>query len=316
MTHATENPKLTVLMAVYNGVPYLETAIDSILNQTYSNFLFLIIDDASTDSTREVIKSYNDSRIRLRCLEQNVGQTAALSIGLRQVETAWVARMDADDYSAPTRFEEQIAFLESYPCIKCLGTYAWTFRKDPKIVEDVIVTPLHNDDINRELLKGSPIIHGSLIAATEALLDVGGYDDRYPVGADLELYDRLLPIYPSANFPKQLLGIRIHELQGSRTQSACADGINICTRRLLNNSYSEQESAIVRVTLCHAHLVRAHFFAARFRFLEMSKDILRSTRISPKAFIWHFILVFVIGTMPQSIQTRLKRIVVKILKKP
>ena len=81
------NGGLTVLMAVYNGSAYLRTAMDSILQQTYSDFQFLIVDDASTDDTREIIRSYEDSRIQLICLEQNVGQTASLNIGLRQAST-------------------------------------------------------------------------------------------------------------------------------------------------------------------------------------------------------------------------------------
>ena len=100
--------QLTVLMTVYNGSPFLRTAIDSILNQTYADFCFLIVDDASTDDSREIVRSYKDPRIQLVCLEHNVGQTAALNIGLRQATTPWIARMDADDYSGPTRFEEQM----------------------------------------------------------------------------------------------------------------------------------------------------------------------------------------------------------------
>lgn len=300
-------PKLTVLMAVHNGSPYLRTAMDSILQQTYPDFCFLIVDDASTDNTREIVGAYQDERIQLVCLDQNVGQTAALSVGLRRATTPWIARMDADDYSAPTRLEEQMRALDADPSLKCVGTDAWTFRDDPQVVDNVITMPLNHADINRALLRGSPIIHGSLVVSRTALLDVGGYNDRYRVGADLDLYDRLLPRYISANIPKQLLGVRLHKNRSSHSKSACDDGIEICSRRLLTNNYSRQDAAVVRVTLCHALLVRARFFGARTKYLELCKDILRAIRVSPSAFVWRFFLVFVVGLFSERHKVTLKR---------
>src|SRR5438874_10353759 len=144
--------KLTVLMAVRNGEPFLNLAIDSILRQTYGDFRFLIIDDASTDRTRELVRSYSDKRIEMLCLEKNVGQTAALSIGVQRLSTPWFARMDADDYSAPTRLEEQMRALTRDPGIGCIGTFAWVFQNDPAAAESIISRPENHDDIKRALL--------------------------------------------------------------------------------------------------------------------------------------------------------------------
>ena len=102
---------LTVLMAVYNGERFLRTAVDSILNQTHSDFRFLVVDDASTDSTPELLRRIRDPRLEVFRLDQNVGQTAALNIGLRRAATPYIARMDADDYSAPHRLERQMSLL-------------------------------------------------------------------------------------------------------------------------------------------------------------------------------------------------------------
>src|SRR5687768_4124984 len=117
------NPPVTVLMAVKNGRPYLQTAIESTLAQTYRDFEFLIIDDASTDDTAEIIRSYQDPRIRLRTLAKNVGQTAALNLGLQDIKTPWIARMDADDYCHPRRFEAQMRLIESDSTLGCVGTF-------------------------------------------------------------------------------------------------------------------------------------------------------------------------------------------------
>jgi glycosyltransferase involved in cell wall biosynthesis len=100
-------PELTVLMTVYNGEAYLRETIDSILNQTYKDFKFLILDNASTDSSREIIRSYNDPRIELAALPENIGQAAALNKGLDMIDTPLVARMDADDISLPHRLTRE-----------------------------------------------------------------------------------------------------------------------------------------------------------------------------------------------------------------
>ena len=107
------NPKITVLMPVYNGEKYLREAIGSILNQTFNDFEFLIINDSSTDSTREIILSYDDTRIRLEDNEKNIGLTHSLNKGLRLAKGKYVARMDADDISLPDRLEKQLAVIEN-----------------------------------------------------------------------------------------------------------------------------------------------------------------------------------------------------------
>jgi glycosyltransferase involved in cell wall biosynthesis len=241
--------KLTVLMAVRNGEPFLNVAIESILRQTYEDFRFLIVDDASTDRTREIIRSYADKRIDLLCLEKNVGQTAALSIGVQRVSTLWIARMDADDFSAPTRFEEQVRLLKDDSSLGCVGTFAWVFRDDPSAAESIIVRPESHPDIRRALLWDAPIIHGSIIVSKKAFLDAGGYTDRYRYTADLDLYDRLINRCTTANVPRPLLGLRRHSGQGSHSPVAIEEGIEIYQRRLASGRYSSGEMAVLRSAL-------------------------------------------------------------------
>ena len=302
------NSKLTVLMAVHNGSPYLRTAIDSILGQTYPDFCFLIVDDASTDNTREIVRSYEDQRIRLVCLDQNVGQAAALNIGLREVTTPWIARMDADDYSAPTRLEEQMQFLQDNPSIGCLGTHIWTFRDDPQVIEELVTTPLLHADIRRELLRRPSIIHGSLVVSRAALAEVGGYDERYRIVTDLVLYDRLLSMCTSANIPTQLLGVRQHQGRRSGSKLAFDEGLEISSRRLSGNNYSREEAAIIRATMSRGYLQRAVIQGREREYLEASKDISRALRVSPRNFLWHSLSVFIVGRMTERHQAALRRI--------
>ena len=104
-------PKVSVVMAVHNGGPYLKEAIKSIFQQTYQNFEFLIIDDASTDETAQVLKNLDDFRVRVITNQENLGLTKSLNLGLREARGEYISRMDADDLSLPHRLEKQLQFL-------------------------------------------------------------------------------------------------------------------------------------------------------------------------------------------------------------
>ncbi len=107
-------------MCVYNAAPYLSAAIQSILDQTYPDFEFLIINDGSTDESREIISSYADSRIRV-IDQQNLGLTKSLNRGLDSARGDYIARMDADDVSFSDRLSRQVAYLDTNPEITVLG---------------------------------------------------------------------------------------------------------------------------------------------------------------------------------------------------
>lgn len=115
---------LTVLMPVYNGEKYLAEAIDSILCQTFTDFEFLIINDGSIDGTSDILKKYQqkDKRIRVISHKKNHGLVASLNEGLKAAKGEYIARMDADDISLPSRLENQLNYLKSHPEIGVLGT--------------------------------------------------------------------------------------------------------------------------------------------------------------------------------------------------
>ncbi len=302
--------KITVLMTVYNGESYIRTAIDSILNQTYKQFRFLIVDDASTDSTRNIIESYDDKRIDMLFLENNIGQTAALNVGLKHIKTLWVARMDADDYSSETRLAKQMRLITENASISCVGTWAWTFRDDPKVVEGEVVTQLNHQDIKRALLRGSPIIHGSLLVKLSVLNGIGGYDERYRYAADVELYDRLLLNCISANIPEQLLGIRRHSSQGAHTTLALNEGIEILSKRLCNERYSSDDVKIIKLSLAGALVIRARRLLGNGEFIQMGKELLSAGRISHTGLIFGFFRYFIGYTVPERQRARLRTFLV------
>ena len=114
-------PKLSVIMPAYNAEKYIGEAIESILNQTFTDFEFIIIDDGSSDHTADIIKGFHDERIRFIQNEKNSGVANTLNKGLELSQGEYIARMDADDISLPARFEKQVAFMEANPDVAVVG---------------------------------------------------------------------------------------------------------------------------------------------------------------------------------------------------
>lgn len=272
---------VTVLMTVYNDAPYLPMAIESILGQSYPNFRFLIVDDASSDSTPEIVRSIADPRIELLSLPRNVGQTAALNIGLRRAASPWIARMDADDFSSPNRLEEQMKALARFPGVQCVGTAVWEFSGDPQVVRNIVKRPDGEEEIRRAALLGQGLIHGSVVIGREALLDAGGYDERYRYAADREMFIRFTKKYRAVNLPEALLGIRRHPAQDSYSQQAADEYIDIFVRLLAGGEYTGFERKILRDGLAYSYLFRANYFGSRGEYSQGLKDVLRSFRTSP-----------------------------------
>jgi glycosyltransferase involved in cell wall biosynthesis len=117
------NPKLTVLMPVYNAASYLHEAIDSILQQTFRDFEFLIIDDGSTDQSIAIVQSYKDPRIRFVRNETNAGIAATLNRGIELASCELIARMDADDISYPDRLQKQYDYMMHDSACALLSTW-------------------------------------------------------------------------------------------------------------------------------------------------------------------------------------------------
>jgi glycosyltransferase involved in cell wall biosynthesis len=207
-------PKLTVLMTVYNGEAYLRETIDSILNQTYKDFKFLILDNASTDGSREIIRSYNDPRIELVALPENIGQIAALNRGLDMSDTLYVGRIDADDISLPQRFERQVEFMDSHPRIGVCGTFAFTFggKKSNRFS-----WPCTSEDIKARLLFECVISHPSVVIR-KSFFDKYKlrYNEELGHSEDWELWQKASAYFELANIPGYLLKYRVHSQNVSK----------------------------------------------------------------------------------------------------
>lgn len=190
------SPLVTILMPVYNGAPFLRTAIESMLAQTFTNFEFLIIDDGSTDSSVAIVESYADSRIRLVKNERNLRLVATLNRGLELARGELVARMDCDDISLPNRLAAQVDFMDTHPEVAALGT-AIRFMDSQGTLQTVWRPPQEHVSICWALLFGSALPHPTVMMRKDVIRRMGAYSSRGNVacekygGQDYELWQRL-----------------------------------------------------------------------------------------------------------------------------
>lgn len=209
-------PGISVLMTAYNAMPYLESAVDSILKQTYSNFEFVIVNDGSVDGTQEYLNSVQDPRIRV-FHEINRGTAGASNFGLSHCNGKYVARMDADDVSMPTRLEKQFEFMESNPEVSLVGTQTQLLGEKELGMKPAM--PLEHDEIFDALKKlNHGIAHGSCMYRNRLIQQMGGYWDTHRTFDDWDMFLKMGEVGRLANLPELLYQYRLlaQGLVGSR----------------------------------------------------------------------------------------------------
>lgn len=204
-------PTVSVIMATRNDARYLSSSVESILEQDFTDFEFIIIDDASTDETPRILDQYTDPRIvRLRN-ETNKKLPASLNMGLAIAQGEFIARMDGDDISSPCRLRKQVEFMRENTDIGVLGTsYTWIDTQSQ--IKGHIDQPLSNGLILWGYLSRLtyPIRHGSILARQNLLVEVGGYNTAFTREQDGELFLRLIYKTKLANLPERLYSARFH----------------------------------------------------------------------------------------------------------
>lgn len=184
-----KEPNVSIIMAVYNYKKHLKESIDSILNQSYSDFEFLIMDGGSTDGTSEIIGDYDDPRIRHVRSDDNPGFTPMLMQGVNISRGNYIARHDADDISKRSRIKTQVEYLDKFPEISILGTSYRVINDDGKDVKNIMMSFQH-DDVLRGLRYGSPFPHGSVMMRRKVLEDFN-YDPIVEKSQDYDLWMRI-----------------------------------------------------------------------------------------------------------------------------
>jgi len=200
-------------MSVYNGEPFLREAIDSILQQTFTDLEFLIINDASTDQSVKIIESYQDSRIQMFSNVENIGLTKSLNKGLDLARGKYIARMDADDISLPIRLEKQVAFMESHSEVGLCG--GWFQIMGGSLIKK----PETHLEIAVRMLRRNPFGHSTVMIRKSILEEFNlTYNETLTSSQDYELWSRIIEHTKVYNIPKVLVMYRVHNNQISTSK--------------------------------------------------------------------------------------------------
>jgi glycosyltransferase involved in cell wall biosynthesis len=203
---------ISVLLPTYNSAEYLETAIRSVLEQSYRRYELLVLDDGSTDNTESLVAGFDDERIRYFKLERS-GLGATLNRGLELARYPWIARMDADDFAMPGRFEKQVLYLAENPDIAVLSSWYAVFDEG-RISFVVKVTEKHSEIVDRLYLHAD-ISHAGCMYRKDTVKAAGGY--VHTIAQDYELWNRLRETAQFANLPEVLTLVRYNRASHSRT---------------------------------------------------------------------------------------------------
>ncbi|MFQ6034255.1 MAG: glycosyltransferase [Sedimentisphaerales bacterium] len=218
----TNKPKVSVLICVYNGEKFIGQALESIYSQTYQDFELIIVDDASTDNTPDILVNIRDSRTFIYRNSQNKGLTKSLNIGLKLCRGQYIARMDADDISAPQRFEKQVEFLDENPNCLAVGCWCNWIDSEGKIYGSW-EPPTSYEGIKKKLLVNNSLAHGSVMLRRASLLEIGGYNEKYRYAQDYDLWLRLSEVGQIQNIPEHLYNLRSWDGAASTSQNEQQD---------------------------------------------------------------------------------------------
>jgi glycosyltransferase involved in cell wall biosynthesis len=301
-------PKVSIVMSVYNGADYLRESINSILDQTYSDFEFIIVNDGSTDSTQNIIELYNDSRIKLYNID-NIGLAAALNFGISKSQTDLIARMDADDLSDVLRIEKQYFFMKKYKEFVLIGTGAHEI--------DMLGTFIHERNVIsdwkniKEFFPKSPFVHPSVMFRKKAFFDAGMYPEFLSRGQDTVLFNRMSRFGKMGNLKDSLLSYRITDSSLSDRNKKNQKFINGLVLKTINgipltNEDNDLLSHIIkqkatkdRKFLYHIYISKKHLFnnfdrkralshlfsAMRLQFFSLELATLLILSLMPSIFV-------------------------------
>jgi glycosyltransferase involved in cell wall biosynthesis len=200
-------PALSVVMACYNEERYVSRAIRSILQQDFTDFEFIIVDDGSSDQSWKIIKTFSDLDDRIIPVQnkKNLGLAESLNRGIRLASTNYIARMDADDIALPSRFRVQYHFLENHPQVDILGSGAFLINKESGHSAGTVRLPERHEEIVSRAFKKTLVIHPSIMLRKQVFTEFGFYDPRLKWAEDADLWYRIYDQVHFYNLPQTLL---------------------------------------------------------------------------------------------------------------
>ena len=208
----SDPPKVSVFIPVHNREAYIGAAIESILSQSFSDYELLLIDDGSTDRSVEVIRSYNDPRIRAVCNGRNLGIPQTRNRGLELARGEYIALLDSDDIARPDRLLTQVSFLDQHPDYVQVGGWTQAMDEHGHTLKKKKRQPTVPADIHAQLLFRCSLANTTIMGRT-AIMREYGYRNSFARCQDYDLHVRLIKRYKMANIPQVLTQARVHATQ-------------------------------------------------------------------------------------------------------
>lgn len=249
MSLRQNEPEITVLMSVYNGANTLGPVMESILNQTYGDYEFLIINDGSKDDTENILREYASQDQRIRIIDQeNVGLTKSLNKGIKLARGQYIARQDADDCSKPRRLEIQLKLFKKIPKVNLIGSNSEDHYDDlGEIHEWGYFAP---ETLKKVVFQRTPFPHSSVMMRTGVVRELGGYNESYQTTQDAELWMRFAKNGAILMCADKLIERHIHKNSISSTKQfqQWKDGFD-ARRRLAPNKWKTAYLVLARQVL-------------------------------------------------------------------
>ena len=234
----SKSNSVSILLPVFNCEPYIEKAINSLINSTFKNFEIVFINDGSTDNTLQLVKKINDKRIKIYN-KGNSGLIETLNFGLQKCKYHIVMRMDGDDIIDKYKIEKQLSYLLKSESI-LVGTQGKLINSDGIKKRDINL-PINHDEIVKSLLKFSPgLIHPSVMFYKDALIKIGGYNQNFKHAEDYEMYLRLIKVGKLSNLNEKLIYLRKHDTNVSSINSKEQIKNSIISREIFLDSVTSK----------------------------------------------------------------------------
>ena len=301
------SPEISIIMPVYNGGKYLNEAIDSILQQTFTDFEFIIINDGSTDNSLKIIKSYNDERILL-IIQKNQGVAKSLNNGIKIAKGKYIARMDADDISYKNRLEIQYNFLENNQNVVAVGGNAYVIDQIGTYVYTTDY-PLINKDIKSALSFKSPFIHSSVVLRKNTVERAGLYP-KIPIAQDIFLFNKMSGYGDFANIPQPLIKYRLtptaSTMRTKLTLKILKDAIEYyATHNKFSDDHFDKINASVVITSSNQKHYQYHLLLSKkylwdnYQPTLSRKNISMALKYKKTSAILYFL--YILSYLPQNI---------------
>jgi hypothetical protein len=215
-SRAKGTPEVSVVMCARNAQEWIQESVQSILNQDFESFELIVVDDASTDGTLDVLSQFRDERLIVLQSQTTGGPSAARNSGITKAQGSCIAILDSDDIAVPARLSTQVAFMRANPHIGLCGGWGRTFGDH----ETIRRFPSRNGPLRAALLFGNPFLHSTVMFRREALPDrTETYLTRLSQAEDYELFTQIAQHWAVANLPRVLAEYRIHSSQITQKQT-------------------------------------------------------------------------------------------------